>query len=152
MKASHILCLLALSVLTIKPAQAADAKPDPMATALGATGAQAVFSNFMAIAELADLYGAKAYDKEKAVQLADTYGKLTEGAKESLTDLIDSGKLSKEDTGSVQEMVIINDLLGKMSGSISTFVKGPSPENEAAYNKNREKAWKAIQKFLGIQE
>lgn len=151
MKRHHILCLLALSALSIKPATAADT-PDPIAVALGGTGAQAVFSTFMAIAELADLYGAKAYDKDKVAELAETYGKLTEGAKESLTDLIASGKLSKEDNTSVQEMVVINDLLGKMSGSITAYVKSPTPESEAAYSKNREKAWKAIQKFLGIKE
>lgn len=149
MKITSLLCLAALA---LTPLSVRAEKANPVTVALGATGAQAVFSTFFAIAELADLYGAKAYDKEKATQLADTYAKLTESAKDSLTDLIDSGKLNSDDTASVQEMVVINDLLGKMAGGIKGFIKEPSEDNEAAYQKNRQKAWKAISKFLGLEE
>lgn len=151
MKSLRVFFLIAaVSFTAIRPV-AAQEKANPFAVALGATGAQAVFSNFMAIAELADLYGSKTYDKQKAADIATTYGKLTESAKESLTDLVDSGKLTKDDAASVQEMVVINDLLGKMAAAIVTYVKEPTEENEAAYQKNRTKAWNAIQKFLGIQ-
>jgi CheY-like chemotaxis protein len=51
----------------------------------------------MAIAEMADLYGAKSYDKDKALQLAGAYSGLTEAAKDSLSDLVANGKLSTED-------------------------------------------------------
>ena len=152
MKTTLILCLAALTLAPLSSRAEKGEKANPIAVALGATGAQAVFSNFFAIAELADLYGAKAYDKQKSTQLADTYGKLTESAKDSLTDLIDSGKLNKDDTASVQEMVVINDLLGKMASGIKTYIKEPSDDNEAAYEKNRQKAWKAISKFLGIED
>jgi hypothetical protein len=151
MKLIQLSWLVLLALSPARLATAADDKGNPVTTALGATGAQAVFSTYMSIAELADLYGAKAYDGAKAAQLAETYGKLTEAAKESLTDLIDSGKLNADDTAAVREMVVINDLLGKTSASISAFVKNPGAETEAAYQKNREKAWNAIQKFLGIQ-
>lgn len=150
MKITTLICTASL-LLTQFTTIAAE-KSNPLTTALGATGAQAVFSNYMAIAELADLFGAKAYDKKKVTELAGMYGKLTDGAKESLTDLIDSGKLNDGDTASVREMVIINDLLTKMSGCIVAYAKDSSDENEAAYDKNRQKAWKAITKFLGIQE
>jgi hypothetical protein len=146
-----ILCLVSVLALTL-PTQSvrAEGKANPFAVALGATGAQAVFSNYMAIAELADLYGAKAYDKDKATQLATMYAKLTESAKDSLTDLIDSGKLNESDTTAVQQMVVINDLLGKTANGIVTYIKEPNEDNLAAYDKNRQKAWKSISKFLGI--
>lgn len=150
MKVITLICTAAL--LFTNFSSAAEEKANPIATALGATGAQAVFTNYMAIAELADLFGAKAYDKKKVTELASMYGKFTEGAKESLTDLIDSGKLNEGDTSAVREMVVINDLLTKMTGCIVTFVKDPSEENQAAYDKNRQKAWKSITKFLGIQD
>ena len=151
MKIIILICTASL-LLTQFSNAAAEEKANPIATALGATGAQAVFTNYMAIAELADLFGAKAYDKKKVTELANMYGKLTEGAKESLTDLIDSGKLNEGDTSAVREMVVINDLLTKMTNCIVTYVKDPNEENEAAYSKNRQKAWKSITKFLGIQE
>ncbi len=153
MKTRSFLCLV---LLTFSPAlvhaQKADDKADPVASSLGATGAQAVLSTFFAIAELADLYGAKTYDKEKAAQLAGMFAGVTESAKDSLTDLIASEKLSKEDNTSIQEMVVINDLLGKMAGGIQAFIADPSEANEATYQKNREKAWKAISKFLDIED
>jgi|GEM_PF-4560940 len=153
MKTRSYLCL---ALLTFSPAfvhaQKDDAKPDPIVSSLGATGAQAVLSTFFAIAQLADLYGAKAYDKEKATQLAGMFAGTTESAKESLTDLIASDKLSKEDNAGIQEMVVINDLLGKMANGIQGFIADPSEANEATYQKNREKAWKAISKFLNIED
>ncbi len=150
MKIITLICTA--SLLLTNFSHAAAEKANPIATALGATGAQAVFSNYMAIAELADLFGAKAYDKAKVTQLATMYGKLTDGAKESLTDLIDSGKLNEGDTAAVREMVVINDLLTKMAGCIVAYAKDANEENEAAYDKNRQKAWKSITKFLGIQD
>ena len=146
-----ILCLVSVLALTLPTHSVrAEGKGNPIVVALGATGAQAVFSNYMAIAELADLYGAKAYDKAKATQLATMYAKLTESAKDSLTDLIDSGKLNEADTAAVQQMVVINDLLGKTANGIVTYIKDPSEDNLATYDKNRQKAWKSISKFLGI--
>lgn len=150
MKIITLICTAALLLTNFS--FAAEEKANPLTTALGATGAQAVFTNYMAIAELADLFGAKAYDKKKVTELAGMYGKLTEGAKDSLTDLIDSGKLNDADTAAIREMVVINDLLTKMSSCIVAYAKDSSDENEAAYDKNRQKAWKSITKFLGIQE
>lgn len=148
--------ILLIALLAPAWLPAADNKPaekgSPLAAALGATGAQAVFTNFFAIAELADLYGAKVYEKSKAAELAGTFARLTDNAKESLTDLIDSGTLDKSDIAPVQEMVIINDLLGKMAGGMKAFIEDPSDENEGIYDKNRKKAWSAISKFLGFTE
>ncbi len=151
MKIITLVCTASLLLAQFTYA-AAEEKANPLTTALGATGAQAVFSNYMAIAELADLFGAKAYDKGKVGELATMYGKLTEGAKESLTDLIDSGKLNEGDTAAIREMVVINDLLTKMAGCIVSYAKESNADNEAAYDKNRQKAWKSISKFLGIKD
>lgn len=144
-----ILCL-ALAVVLPQTSLRAEEKSNPIAVALGATGAQAVFSTYFAIAELADLYGAKAYDKKKSTQLATTYAKLTESAKDSLTDLIDSGKLNDSDAAAVREMIVINDLLGKTANGIVAYIKEPTDENEASYDKYRQKSWKSISKFLGL--
>ncbi|HSJ02247.1 MAG: hypothetical protein ACAI34_12895 [Verrucomicrobium sp.] len=134
------------------PAFSQDPKAEnPVMHSFGAIGAQAVFCNYMAIAELADLYGKKAYDKEKVVQLANMYVGLTGAAKESLTDLIDSGKLNSGDDAAVKEMIIINDMLISTAKSIAGYAESPTAENEASYDKNRQKAWKAITKFLGIE-
>jgi len=123
---------------------------NPWAAALGGSGAQAVFSTYMSIAELADLYGSKAYDKTKALELANMYQKLTDSAKASLTDLMDSGKVSASDQFAVQQMVVINDLLGRTAQSISAYIKEPTDDNEAVYERNRKKSWKALAKFLGV--
>lgn len=140
-------------LLSLTPAHAQDPKAgNPVMHTLGALGAQGVFSTYMAVAELADLYGAKAYDKEKALQLAGMYAGFTEGAKENLSDLVDSGKLNSDDEAAVNQMIVINDLLGKTAQNIIAYIKEPTDENEAAYDKNRQKSWKAISKFLGIQE
>jgi hypothetical protein len=146
------LAILCLALAFVAPVTSirAEGKANPLATALGATGAQAVFSTYFAVAELADLYGAKAYDAKKCVQIATTYAKLTESAKDSLSDLIDSGKLNEADTASVREMYTINDLLGKTANGIVEYIKDPTDENQSAYDKNRQKAWKAISKFLGL--
>ncbi len=152
MKLAILSLALALTVLAPQNSLRAEEKANPLATALGATGAQAVFSTYFAVAELADLYGAKAYDAKKCVQIASTYAKLTESAKDSLSDLIDSGKLTEADTASVREMIVINDLLGKTANGIVEYVKDPSDENHSNYDKNRQKAWKAISKFLGLGE
>ena len=106
----------------------------------------------MAIAEMADLYGAKSYDKDKALQLAGAYSGLTESAKESLSDLVANGKLSTEDEAAVTQMIAINDLLGKTANGIIAFIKEPTDENQASYDKNRQKSWKSISKFLGLEE
>ncbi len=143
---------VAVAALLTSPARAQEAKANPWAVALGGSGAQAVFSTYMAIAELADLFGAKAYDKKKAIQLAGMYEKLTENAKDSLTDLVDKGNLNKDDEGAVQQMVIINDLLGKTAKGIIDYINEPSDEHEQSYEKNRQKAWKALSKFLGIED
>ena len=139
-----------LAFVPLSPARAAEA--NPWASALGSSGAQAVFTTYMSIAELADLFGAKAYDKKKALQLASMYEKLTEGAKESLTDLVSSGKLNKDDEAAVQQMVVINDLLGKTAKGITAYINDPTDENEQSYEKNRQKSWKALAKFLGIED
>ncbi len=145
--------LLAALLLPVLPARAQDPKAgNPVMHALGATGAQGVFSTYMAIAELADLYGAKAYDKEKALQLAGGYAGLTEAAKESLSDLVDSGKAGADDEAAINQMIVINDLLGKTAKGIIAYINEPSEENEAAYDKNRQKAWNSISKFLGLAE
>jgi hypothetical protein len=148
------LLLTATLLLSLAPAPAQDpkAKADPAMSSIGALGAQGIFSTYMAIAELADLYGAEAYDKKKALQLAGGYAGLTEAAKESLSDLVDSGKLSSEDEVAVNQMIAINDLLGKTAQGIIAYIKDPSDENEAAYDKNRQKAWNALSKFLGLDE
>ncbi len=77
---------------------------------------------------------------------------LTENAKESLTDLLDSGKVNKDDEEALRQIVVINDLLGKTAQGIITYLKDSSDENEAAYQKARQKSWKALSKFLGIEE
>jgi hypothetical protein len=151
-KTALLLSAALLLSLTTAPAQDPKAKADPVMHTVGALGAQGLFSTYMAIAELADLYGAKAYDKEKALQLAGGYAGLTEAAKDSLSDLVDSGKLSEDDEAAVTQMIAINDLLGKTAQGIITYIKDPTDENEAAYDKNRQKAWKGISKFLGIGE
>lgn len=124
---------------------------NPVLHTIGALGAQGVFSTYMAIAELADLYGAEAYDKAKALQLAGGYAGLTEAAKESLSDLVDSGTLSAADEAGVTQLIAINDLLGKTAQGIIAYIKDPSEENHASYDKNRQKSWNAISKFLGIE-
>jgi hypothetical protein len=133
-----------------KKAEKADAG-DPAMRSVGALGAQGVFSTYMAIAELADLYGAKTYDKQKALQLAGGYSGLTDAAKDSLSDLVDSGKLNTEDEAAVTQMIAINDLLGKTAQGIIAYINDPTDENESAYDKNRQKSWKAISKFLGLE-
>lgn len=144
--------LLALLVGAATPTRAQDPNAEnPVMHSFGAIGAQAVFCNYMAIAELADLHGKQVYDKTKVVQLANMYVGLTTAAKESLTDLVDSGKLNSGDDAAVKEMVIINDLLISTAKGIVTYVETPSPETQAAYEKNRQKSWKAISKFLGIE-
>lgn len=150
----HTLIFAAIAGLcAITPAQAQDPKAsNPWAVTLGATSAQATFSTYMAIAELADLAGAKAYDKAKCIEFAGMYAKLTENAKESLTDLLDSGKVNKNDEESLRQIVVINDLLGKTAQGIITYLKDSSGENEAAYQKARQKSWKALSKFLGMEE
>jgi hypothetical protein len=150
--ATLYIAIAAMIALPFTSARADDKKADPLIAALGSTGAQAVFSTYFAVAELADLYGAKAYDAKKSVEIASTYAKLTENAKDSLTDLIDSGKLNEADTASAREMVVINDLLGRTATDIIAYIKESNDDNLAAYNKNREKAWKAISKFLGLGE
>ena len=145
--------LIAALLLSLTPAHAQDPKAgNAVMASVGALGAQGVFSTYMAIAELADLYGAKTYDKEKSLQLAGAYSGLTEAAKDSLSDLVDSGKLNTDDEAAVTQMIAINDLLGKTSQGIIAFIKDPSDENQATYDKNRQKAWKSISKFLGLEE
>jgi hypothetical protein len=147
------LVLTAALLFSFVPAHAEEAKAeDPALNTLGAVGAQAVFSTYMAIAELADLYGAKTYDKEKALQLAGAYSGLTESAKDSLSDLVANGKLSADNETAVTQMIAINDLLGKTAKGIIAFIKDPTDENQATYDKNREKSWKSISKFLGLEE
>ncbi|WP_038163515.1 hypothetical protein [Verrucomicrobium sp. BvORR106] len=144
--------LLALLVGAATPTRAQDPNAEnPVMHSFGAIGAQAVFCNYMAIAELADLHGKQVYDKTKVVQLANMYVGLTSAAKDSLTDLVDSGKLNSSDDAAVKEMVIINDLLISTAKGIITYVETPSAETQAAYEKNRQKSWKAISKFLGIE-
>lgn len=146
---SLLVALLAAS-FPISSLRAEDS--NPWAVTLGATSAQATFSTYMAIAELADLAGAKLYDKEKAIGIATTYAKLTETAKDSLTDLLDSGKVKEDDVASLREIVVINDLLGKTAKGIIAYLEEPNDENEAAYEKSRQKSWKALSKFLGLEE
>jgi hypothetical protein len=147
------LVLTAALLFSLVPAQAEEAKGEnPAMRTIGALGAQGVFSTYMAIAELADLYGGKTYDKEKALQLAGAYSGLTEAAKESLSDLVDSGKLNADDETAVTQMIAINDLLGKTAQGIIAFIKEPTDENQASYEKNRQKSWKSISKFLGLEE
>ena len=147
-----ILLLTAALLTTAMPARAQDPKAgNPVMHTLGALGAQGVYSTYMAIAELADLYGAKAYDKQKALQLAGSYAGLSEAAKESLSDLVDSGKLNSDDEAAVTQLIVINDLLGKTAQGIIAYVKEPTEENEAAYDKNRQKSWNMISKFLGLE-
>src|SRR5436309_760655 len=63
-----ILLLTAALLFALTPARAEDSKGgNPVMHTLGALGAQGVFSTYMSIAELADLYGAKTYDKQKAL-------------------------------------------------------------------------------------
>jgi hypothetical protein len=150
MKSASLLLLAAL-LLTGAPARAQDPKAgNPVMHTMGSLGAQGVFSTYMAIAELADLYGAKTYDQQKALQLAGAYAGLTEAAKESLSDLVDSGKLNSDDEAAVTQMIAINDLLGKTAQGIIAYIKDPTGENEASYDKNRQKAWNLISKFLGL--
>ena len=147
-----VLLLTTALMFSLTPGHAQDAKEgSAMMQTVGALGAQGVFSTYMAIAELADLYGAKAYDKQKALQLAGGYSGLTDAAKDSLSDLVDSGKLNSEDEAAVTQMIAINDLLGKTAQGIISYIKDPSDENQAAYDKNRQKSWKAISKFLGLE-
>ena len=137
----------------VSPARAQDPKAsNPWAVTLGATSAQATFSTYMAIAELADLAGAKTYDKDKCIGFAGMYAKLTENAKDRLTDLLDTGKVNKSDGEALRQVVVINDLLGKTANGITVFLKDPTGETEAAYQKARQKSWKAISKFPGIEE
>jgi hypothetical protein len=145
--------VLAAALLFSFPSlQAEDKAEEPVMRTIGAIGAQGVFSTYMAIAELADLYGGKSYDKEKALQLAGTYSGMTEAAKESLSDLVANGKLSTENEAAVTQMIAINDLLGKTAQGIIAFIKEPTDANQALYDKNREKSWKSISKFLGLEE
>ena len=147
------LVLTAVLLFSLVPTQAEEAKSEnPALNTLGAVGAQAIFSTYMAIAEMADLYGAKTYDKDKALQLAGAYSGLTESAKDSLSDLVANGKLSTDDEAAVTQMIAINDLLGKTAKGIIAFIKEPTDENQALYDKNREKAWKSMSKFLGLEE
>lgn len=150
---NKLVLLLTAALLTpVMSIQAQDPKAgNPVMHTLGALGAQGVFSTYMAIAELADLYGAEAYDKQKALQLAGMYAGLSEAAKESLSDLVDSGKLNSDDEAAATQMIAINDLLGKTAQGIIAYIKDPSEENHATYDKNRQKSWNSISKFLGIE-
>lgn len=152
MMKKHVTLFLAVLLIPVLQTRAQDPKAgDPMAHTLGALGAQGLFSTYMAIAELADLYGSQAYDKEKSLKLAGMYAGLSEAAKESLSDLVDSGKLNTNDEAAVNQMIVINDLLGKTAQGIIAYIKDPSEANEATYDKNRQKAWNSISKFLGLE-
>lgn len=147
--AALLLNLCPTSIMA-KP-EAKESPDEVIMTTFGAISAQAVFSNYMAIAELADLVGAKAYDSKKATELAVTYKKLSEAAKDSLENFADKGDLEEGDKASVKELILINDLLMRTADGVAAYVEDSSKENSAAFQKTREKAWKAISKFMGIE-
>jgi hypothetical protein len=149
-----VLSLLAAALLL--PATSASAQDpnagNPIMHSFGAISAQALYTTYMAVAELGDLYAHKAYDKDKTIQVATSYVKFAEGAKESLSDLVASGKLNTEDEGFVNQSIIVNDLLGKTAQALIEVATSPTDETKAAFEKNRQKSWKALSKMLGIEE
>jgi hypothetical protein len=125
---------------------------NPVMHTFGAISAQALYSSYMAIAQLGDLYAHKAYDKAKTVEIATSYVNFAEGAKESLSDLIASGKLNSEDEGFMNQSIVVNDLLGKTAQALIEVANNPTDEAKATFEKNRQKSWKALSKMLGIEE
>ncbi len=147
--------ILLISAPSLK-AQAPDAAAEgnPIMHSFGAVSAQALYATYMSIAELGDLfaYAPKQYDKDKVGQLATSYVKLTEAAKDSLSDLVASGKLGTEDEAFINQVILINDLLAKTAqGLVDTAADG-TEENRNAFEKNRKKAWQSLSKLLGIGE
>ena len=149
-----VLSLLAAALLLpVTHTSAQDPKAgNPIMHSFGAISAQAMYTSYMAIAELGDLYAHKAYDKEKTIQVATSYVKFAEGAKESLSDLVAAGKLNSDDENFMNQSIVVNDLLGKTAQALIDVATDPTDEAKGAFEKNRQKAWKGLSKILGIEE
>ena len=147
------LLLTVAVLLSAAPTPAQDpGTPSPeVMTTIGALAGQGMFTAYMAIAELGDLYAAKAYDKEKTVQLAGAYKNLSTGTKDSLSKLAKNGKLNAEDLDFTKQAIDANDLLAKTCQALINIANDPSDDNRATFETNRQAAWKKISKMLGIE-
>lgn len=150
---SITIILSAVLLIASMPCRAQEAKADDsMLNAIGALGAQGGYSTHRAIEELVDLYEAKIYEDKKALELAGGYAGICRVVKENLAPLLKSGKLGEADAAALAKMIEINDMLVKMADGVIAYIKEPTEDNKAAYDKNRQKSWTAISKFLGIEE
>ncbi len=142
--------VLAVLVLASAPAKAQTQAPE-LLHSFGTTTAQGLFSTYMSLAELGDLFAHKAYDSAKVTQVATGFKNMTATAKTSLTTLAASGKLDAADTEFAKQAAEANGLLGDLAQSLISVAADSSAENRAAFEESRQKSWKLISKILGIE-
>ena len=118
---------------------------------LGATTAQGLFLTHMAIGTLVDGYAAKAYDKEKAVQIMDAYIQISQSTKDGLNKLLTSHPLSDEDTRYLRRIISTYDLLIASAHDVKAFINTGNKSHIEAYTKDRDQAWGQISDLLGLK-
>lgn len=144
--------LAALVLLFQVPVSAQAPAPDPLLHTFGTVTAQSLFSTYMAIAELGDLYAAKAYDQAKTTQVAGSFKNIAEAAKTALTALVASGKLGASDVEFAQQAAGANELLGQTAQALINVAADPSDANRTVFEEHRQKTWKVISGILGIDK
>ncbi len=129
----------------------AQAAPDPLLFSFGTVTAQSLFTTYMAIAELGDLWAHKAYDGAKVKQVAGPFKSFATSAQDALNKVAASGKLSSEDAEFAKQAAEANGLLAQTAGALMTVADDDTPANRNAFEENRKKTWAYISNMLGIK-
>lgn len=145
------LCLVSIVGLVLIPPSLALSEEEILLETLGATTAQGLFLTHMAIGTLVDGYAAKAYDKEKAIQIMDAYIQISQSTKNGLNKLLTSHPLSDEDTRYLRRIISTYDLLIASAHDVKAFINTGNKSHIEAYTKDRDQAWGQISDLLGLK-
>lgn len=126
------------------------AAQDEMLNSIGTLGASYMYTAFVSIGAICDGNNADVYDDDTALQLLEEMKNMAKASAESLSRLMDSGTLARDDFDFTGGIVNVLDLLFKEAESYQNFLKTGDQKYAQLYNNYRNSAWEKIASLLGI--
>jgi hypothetical protein len=117
---------------------------------IGAVEGSNLYMSYLTIGLLGDSFENGVYDAATAKEITLEVSSLTKNTRDTLNNLIESGKVTGDDRTLILEMIQAHDLLEKQAGELVKYTENKSVPNDFQFY--RKQSWTMIAKILGIPQ
>lgn len=117
---------------------------------IGAVEGSNLYMSYLTIGLLGDSFENGVYDAAMAKEITLEVTSLTKNTRETLNNLIETGKVSGDDRTLILEMIQAHDLLEKQAVELVKYTENKDVPNDFQFY--RKESWNRIAKILGIPQ